>query len=58
MNVISCESALKKLKSGLPIIFQTDTLPAIGCLPQFSKIIYEFKKRNRNPVYPRIEESQ
>ena len=48
MNVISCESALKKLRSGLPIIFQTDTLPAIGCLPQFSKIIYEFKKRNRN----------
>ena len=48
MNLINCKSALKKLKSGLPIIFPTDTLPAIGCLPKFSKIIYEFKKRDRN----------
>ena len=48
MNVISYTSALKILKSGLPVIFQTDTLPAIGCLPRFSKIIYEFKKRERN----------
>ena len=48
MNLINYESALKSLGSGLPIIFPTDTLPAIGCLPQFSKIIYEFKKRDRN----------
>ena len=48
MNIINCKSALKTLKSGLPIIFPTDTLPAIGCLPKFSKIIYEFKKRDRN----------
>ena len=48
MNVLNFESALKILKSGLPVIFQTDTLPAIGCLPKFSKIIYEFKKRDRN----------
>ena len=48
MNLINCKSALKTLNSGLPIIFQTDTLPAIGCLPKFSKIIYEFKKRDRN----------
>ena len=48
MNLINCKSALKKLKRGLPVIFQTDTLPAIGCLPKFSKIIYEFKKRDRN----------
>ncbi|KGF96284.1 YrdC/Sua5 family protein [Prochlorococcus marinus str. MIT 9302] len=48
MNLINCESALKTLKSGLPIIFPTDTLPAIGCLPKFSQIIYEFKKRDRN----------
>ena len=47
MNVISKESALIKLKSGLPLIFQTDTLPAIGCLPKFAEIIYETKKRNR-----------
>jgi len=47
MNLINCKSALKTLKSGLPIIFPTDTLPAIGCLPKFSKIIYEFKKRDR-----------
>ena len=48
MNLINISSALKTLKSGLPIIFQTDTLPAIGCLPKFSKIIYEFKKRDKN----------
>ena len=48
MNLINCKSALKTLKSGLPLIFPTDTLPAIGCLPRFSKIIYEFKKRDRN----------
>ena len=27
---------------------RTDTLPAIGCLPKFSEIIYEFKKRDRD----------
>jgi len=48
MHIINCKSALKTLKSGLPIIFPTDTLPAIGCLPKFSKIIYEFKKRDMN----------
>ena len=48
MNLINCESALKTLKRGLPVIFQTDTIPAIGCLPQFSNIIYDFKKRDRN----------
>ena len=48
MNLVDYESALKTLKSGLPIIFPTDTLPAIGCLPKFSNIIYEFKKRDRN----------
>ena len=48
MNLINCESALKTLKNGLPIIFPTDTLPAIGCLPKFFKIIYEFKKRDTN----------
>ena len=48
MNLVDCKSALKTLKSGLPIIFPTDTLPAIGCLPKFSNIIYEFKKRDRD----------
>ena len=44
MNVINTELALDKLKSGLPIIFQTDTLPAIRCLPEFAQIIYDIKK--------------
>ena len=48
MNLVDSKSALKTLKSGLPIIFPTDTLPAIGCLPKFSNIIYEFKKRDRD----------
>ena len=48
MNLVDCKSALKTLKSGLPIIFPTDTLPAIGCLPKFSNIIYKYKKRDKN----------
>ncbi len=48
MNLIDCKTAMKILKSGLPIIFPTDTLPAIGCLPRFSNIIYEFKKRDKD----------
>jgi len=48
MNLVDCKSALNTLKSGLPIIFPTDTLPAIGCLPKFPNIIYELKKRDRD----------
>ncbi len=48
MDLVDCKSALETLKSGLPIIFPTDTLPAIGCLPKFSNAIYKFKKRDRN----------
>ena len=48
MNLVDCKSALRTLKRGLPIIFPTDTLPAIGCLPKFSNIIYKFKKRDRD----------
>ena len=44
MNLVNFKSALKTLKRGLPIVFPTDTLPAIGCLPKFSEVIYEFKK--------------
>jgi len=47
MNVINQKLALEKLNNGLPIIFQTDTLPAIGCLPKFSEIIYKTKKRDK-----------
>jgi len=47
MNVIKNKLALEKLKSGMPIIFQTDTLPAIGCLPKFAQTIYDIKKRDR-----------
>ena len=47
MNVINQKLALEKLNTGLPIIFHTDTLPAIGCLPKFSEIIYKIKKRDK-----------
>ena len=46
MNIVDQKLALEKLKSGLPIVFQTDTLPAIGCLPKFSETIYKIKKRD------------
>ena len=48
MNLVDSKSALKTLKSGLPIIFPTDTLPAIGCLPKFSDTIYKLKKRDKD----------
>lgn len=48
MNLINFQEALNILNDGLPIIFQTDTLPAIGCLPKFSEVIYKFKKRDKN----------
>ena len=48
MKIISQFEALEKLKIGEPIIFQTDTLPAIGCLPEYSEVIYKIKKRDKN----------
>ena len=47
MEIISQIEALKKLKIGKPIIFQTDTLPAIGCMPKYSEMIYKVKKRDK-----------
>ena len=48
MKLVNQKLALEKLKNGLPLIFHTDTLPAIGCLPKFSEKIYTTKKRDRN----------
>ena len=48
MKIISQIEAFEKLKTGKPIIFQTDTLPAIGCMPKYSEMIYEVKKRDKN----------
>ena len=48
MKIISQSEALEKLKIGKPIIFQTDTLPAIGCMPKYSEIIYKVKKRDKH----------
>ena len=48
MNIINTDLAIENLKRGFPIIFQTDTLPAIACLPMFFEILYDTKKRDRN----------
>ena len=48
MKIISQIEAFEKLKTGKPIIFQTDTLPAIGCMPKYSEMIYKVKKREKN----------
>ena len=48
MKIISQIEAFEKLKAGKPIIFQTDTLPAIACMPEYSNIIYKIKKRDKN----------
>ena len=47
MQVLSKAEAIEELKKGFPIIFQTDTLPAIACLPKFSESIYQAKHRDK-----------
>jgi len=47
VRVVNKNQAITNLKKGFPLGFPTDTLPAIGCLPEFSNIIYEFKKRDK-----------
>ena len=47
MKIISQIEALEKLKTGKPIIFQTDTLPAIGCMPKYYEMIYKVKRRDK-----------
>ena len=37
-----------KLSLGLPVIFPTDTLPALGVLPEFARKLWEIKKRPLN----------
>ena len=48
IRVVETNKAIQILKEGFPLGFPTDTLPAIGCLPEFTKVIYEFKKRDKN----------
>ena len=48
MKIISQKEAIKRLNIGRPVIFQTDTLPAIGCKPECSEMIYKIKRRNKN----------
>ena len=47
MKVVNQKEALKLLKDGYPLGFQTDTVPAIGCNPAYSEIIYKVKKRDK-----------
>ena len=47
MKVRNKKEALNLLKNGFPLGFQTDTVPAIGCIPAHSEIIYEVKKREK-----------
>ena len=47
MKVRNHKEALNLLKEGFPLGFQTDTVPAIGCMPVHSEIIYKFKKREK-----------
>ena len=48
MKIINKKNAIRLLKNGLPLLFSTDTLPAIGCLPEYSELIYKIKKREKN----------
>ena len=51
MKVRNQKEALNLLKDGLPLGFQTDTVPAIGCIPAHSEIIYEVKKREKKKSF-------
>tara|TARA_Y100000589_G_scaffold328846_1_gene373866 strand:- start:2959 stop:3537 length:579 start_codon:yes stop_codon:yes gene_type:complete len=48
MKVIGFNEGVRNLQAGFPIIFPTDTLPAIGCIPKYSETIYSLKKRDKN----------
>ena len=47
MKVLNQKEAIRLLKNGSPLGFQTDTVPAIGCIPAHSEIIYKVKKREK-----------
>ena len=47
MKVRNQQEALDLLKEGFPLGFQTDTVPAIGCIPAHSEVIYKVKKREK-----------
>lgn len=47
IKAVNKKKAIQILNEGFPLGFQTDTLPAIGCLPKFSEVIYKFKKRDK-----------
>ena len=47
MKVRTQKEALNLLKEGFPLGFHTDTVPAIGCIPAHSEIIYKIKKREK-----------
>ena len=48
MKVVTKTKAVDQIKNGFPVAFQTDTLPAIGCLPEYSEMIYKIKKREKS----------
>ncbi len=48
LMIISQKKAVDLLRMGLPVVFQTDTLPAIGCIPEYFEKIYSVKKRDKN----------
>ena len=48
MRIVNQNEALSIIKNGSAIGFPTDTLPAIGCLPEYSETIYSIKQREKN----------
>ena len=52
IKAVNKKKAIQILNEGFPLGFQTDTLPAIGCLPKFSEVIYKFKKRDKKKAFP------
>ena len=49
-DIVIPKSILQRLSSGLPIIYPTSTLPALGCLPNADALDQLFKTKNREEM--------
>lgn len=49
-DIVIPESILQRLSRGLPIIYPTSTLPALGCLPNADALDQLFKTKHRDEM--------
>jgi len=49
-DIVIPKSILQRLNSGLPIVYPTSTLPALGCLPNADALDQLFKTKHRDEM--------